>query len=157
MYQELRSIAEDAKEHGLAVVVWAYPRGSSISKAGETAVDVVAYAAQIAAQARRQYNQGQTSHGKYRAARGEEGLRRGQDSAGNIGRSDSPRGSGRFDGRRIVIFSGGAKESDEQLLTTVRGSTRAAASARLSAATHSSAPSRTRLSLLGQVIDIYKS
>ena len=50
MYQELRRIAEDAKEHGLAVVVWAYPRGSSISKAGETAIDVVAYAAQIAAQ-----------------------------------------------------------------------------------------------------------
>jgi class I fructose-bisphosphate aldolase len=30
--------------------VWSYPRGSGISKEGETAVDVSAYAAQIAAQ-----------------------------------------------------------------------------------------------------------
>src|SRR5205085_11816464 len=50
MYQELREIAEEAKAVGLAVVVWSYPRGSSLSKEGETAVDVVAYGAQIAAQ-----------------------------------------------------------------------------------------------------------
>ena len=50
MYQQLREIAEEAKQCGLAVVVWSYPRGSGLSKAGETAVDVVAYASQIAAQ-----------------------------------------------------------------------------------------------------------
>ena len=50
MYEQLREIAEEAKAHGLAVVVWSYPRGSGISKEGETAIDVVAYAAQIAAQ-----------------------------------------------------------------------------------------------------------
>src|SRR5271154_2057732 len=50
MYQNLRELAEDAKAHGLPVVVWSYPRGSSISKDGETGIDVVAYAAQIAAQ-----------------------------------------------------------------------------------------------------------
>ncbi|MDH5588381.1 MAG: class I fructose-bisphosphate aldolase, partial [Nitrospirota bacterium] len=50
MYQHLREIAEEAKSYGLAVVVWSYPRGSGLSKEGETAIDVVAYAAQIAAQ-----------------------------------------------------------------------------------------------------------
>jgi class I fructose-bisphosphate aldolase len=50
MYRELRAIAEEAKAHGLAVVVWSYPRGSGLSKAGETAIDVTAYAAHIAAQ-----------------------------------------------------------------------------------------------------------
>src|SRR5579875_787525 len=50
MYEELRAIAEEAKSVGLAVVVWSYPRGSGLSKEGETALDVVAYAAQIAAQ-----------------------------------------------------------------------------------------------------------
>src|SRR5262245_21097311 len=50
MYEQIRALAEEAKAVGLAVVVWSYPRGSSISKAGETAIDVVAYAAQIAAQ-----------------------------------------------------------------------------------------------------------
>ena len=50
MYQEIRAIAEEAKDNGLAVVIWSYPRGSGLSKQGETAIDVVAYAAQIAAQ-----------------------------------------------------------------------------------------------------------
>ena len=50
MYEQLREIAEEAKAHGLAAVVWSYPRGAGISKEGETAIDVVAYAAQIAAQ-----------------------------------------------------------------------------------------------------------
>ncbi|MGH7865252.1 MAG: class I fructose-bisphosphate aldolase, partial [Candidatus Binataceae bacterium] len=50
MYEQLREIACEAKEYGLAVVVWSYPRGSGLSKQGETAIDVVAYAAQIACQ-----------------------------------------------------------------------------------------------------------
>src|SRR4029079_4399435 len=50
MYEDLREITLEAKRKGLCVVVWSYPRGSAISKAGETAVDVVAYGAQIAAQ-----------------------------------------------------------------------------------------------------------
>ena len=50
MFEELRDLTEEAKRKGLAVVVWSYPRGAGISKEGETAIDVVAYAAQIAAQ-----------------------------------------------------------------------------------------------------------
>ncbi|TMA82040.1 MAG: class I fructose-bisphosphate aldolase, partial [Deltaproteobacteria bacterium] len=50
MYQQLRDLTLEAKRKGLAVVVWSYPRGSVLSKEGETAIDVVAYAAQIAAQ-----------------------------------------------------------------------------------------------------------
>ena len=50
MYEKLQALAEEAKRHGLVVVVWSYPRGSDLSKEGETALDVSAYAAQIAAQ-----------------------------------------------------------------------------------------------------------
>jgi class I fructose-bisphosphate aldolase len=48
-FEELRELAEEAKSVGLAVVVWSYPRGGTLSKAGETAVDICAYAAQMAA------------------------------------------------------------------------------------------------------------
>ena len=47
MYQHLREIAQEAKSHGLAVVVWSYPRGAGLSKEGETGIDVVAYAADL--------------------------------------------------------------------------------------------------------------
>src|SRR5215471_18990695 len=50
MYQDIRDLTREAKSKGLAVVVWSYPRGSVLSKEGETAIDVVAYAAQIACQ-----------------------------------------------------------------------------------------------------------
>src|SRR5947208_3393592 len=50
MYGQLRGLAEEAKRAGLAVVVWSYPRGSGLTKEGETALDVTAYAAHIAGQ-----------------------------------------------------------------------------------------------------------
>ena len=49
MMEELRELAFEAKEVGLAVVVWSYPRGGNLTKKGETAVDVCAYAAHMAA------------------------------------------------------------------------------------------------------------
>ena len=49
MMDELRELAFEAKEVGLAVVVWSYPRGGKLTKKGETAVDVCSYAAHMAA------------------------------------------------------------------------------------------------------------
>jgi len=47
--EELKDLAEEAKDAGLAVVVWSYPRGPMLDKAAETAVDICAYAAHMAA------------------------------------------------------------------------------------------------------------
>src|SRR3546814_12676500 len=49
MMEEFRELAEEAKTVGLAVVLWSYPRGGKLSKEGETAIDVTAYAAHLAA------------------------------------------------------------------------------------------------------------
>ena len=49
MMEELKGVALEAKSLGLAVVVWSYPRGGNLSKEGETAMDICAYAAHIAA------------------------------------------------------------------------------------------------------------
>jgi len=49
MYEDLKELIAEGKANGLPTVLWAYPRGS-VSKDGETAVDVCAYAAQISAQ-----------------------------------------------------------------------------------------------------------
>jgi fructose-bisphosphate aldolase, class I len=48
MMEQIRELAEEAKEVGLAVVIWSYPRGGTISKQGETAIDICAYAAHMA-------------------------------------------------------------------------------------------------------------
>ncbi|MEE2995633.1 MAG: class I fructose-bisphosphate aldolase [Pseudomonadota bacterium] len=49
LIEEIRELAEEAKSVGLAVVVWSYPRGGIMDKEGETALDVCAYAAHMAA------------------------------------------------------------------------------------------------------------
>jgi class I fructose-bisphosphate aldolase len=49
-YEQLKDLVREARRVGLLVVVWAYPRGSGLSKEGETALDVVAYGAHIAAE-----------------------------------------------------------------------------------------------------------
>lgn len=48
LIEEIRELSEEAKSVGLAVVVWSYPRGGMVTREGETAMDVCAYAAHLA-------------------------------------------------------------------------------------------------------------
>ena len=116
MFEQLRALAEEAKRCGLVVVVWSYPRGSGLSKEGETAIDVIAYAAQIAAQLGAHIIKVKipTDHIEQDAARkvyedekipiatAAERVRHVLQSA--------------FAGRRILIFSGGAATFDDDKL-----------------------------------------
>lgn len=120
MYEQLRGLALQAKAAGLAVVVWSYPRGAHLSKAGETAMDVCAYAAQIACQLGADIVKIKlpTSHLEQEAARKVYEKERIPietlpDRVRHVIQSA-------FNGRRIVIFSGGGKISDEELLAQIR-------------------------------------
>jgi fructose-bisphosphate aldolase, class I len=120
MYEQLRAIAEEAKDHGLAVVVWSYPRGSSLSKEGETAIDVVAYAAQIAAQLGAHIIKVKlpTAHLEQAAAKkvyesSDIPIKTLPERVKHVVQSA-------FDGRRIVIFSGGAKSEDKNVFEEAR-------------------------------------
>ncbi len=115
MYQHLREIAEEAKSHGLAVVVWSYPRGSGLSKEGETAMDVVAYAAQIAAQLGAHIIKVKvpSAHLEQTAAKKVYEAEKIQISTPAERIRHVVQSA--FDGRRIVIFSGGAKGEDQKL------------------------------------------
>ena len=121
MYGDLRSISEEAKAAGLAVVVWSYPRGSGLSKDGETAIDVCAYAAQIAAQLGAHVIKVKppTAFIEQDAARKvyeSEGIKIDTlaDRVSHVIQSA-------FDGRRIVIFSGGAAKGEEEVLEEIKG------------------------------------
>jgi class I fructose-bisphosphate aldolase len=49
MIEEIRELSEEAKSVGIATVIWSYPRGGTLTKDGELALDVGAYAAHMAA------------------------------------------------------------------------------------------------------------
>lgn len=120
LYEQFRAIAEEAKAAGLLVVLWSYPRGGGLSKEGETAIDVIAYAAQLAAQfgAHLIKVKPPTAHIELDAARKVyekhaipvDAL---SDRIAHVVQSA-------FNGKRIVIFSGGAAKGDEAVFDEIR-------------------------------------
>ena len=120
MYAELRALAEEAKAHGLVVVVWSYPRGSGLSKEGETAVDVTAYAAHIAAQLGAHVIKVKlpTAHLEQAAAR--KVYEKEHVPLGSLAERVRHVVQASFAGRRIVIFSGGAADTDQAVFDQVR-------------------------------------
>jgi class I fructose-bisphosphate aldolase len=107
MYEQLRAIAEDAKDCGLAVVVWSYPRGSVLSKEGETAIDVVAYAAQIAAQLGAHVIKVKLPTAHLEQAAAKKVYESAKIPITTLAERVKHVVQSSFDGRRIVIFSGG--------------------------------------------------
>ena len=115
-YEQLRELVRAAKASGLAVVVWSYSRGSELSKEGETALDVAAYAAHIAAElgahiikvklpsVHLELDEAKKVYEMYHIPR-DTLARRVRHVVQSV-----------FNGRRIVIFSGGATKDEEAIL-----------------------------------------
>ncbi len=120
MYQELRELTLEAKSAGLATVVWSYPRGSSLSKDGETSVDVVAYAAQIAAQLGADIIKVKLPSAKVELAEAQKVYQKYEIPISTLAERVHHVVQSSFDGRRIVIFSGGATTGDEEFFTEAR-------------------------------------
>lgn len=120
MYEHLAELTEAAKEAGLAVVVWSYPRGEALSKDGETAIDVVAYAAQIACQlgAHVVKVKPPTAHLEQGAAK--KVYEAEKIAIGTLAERVRHVVDAAFAGRRITIFSGGEAKGEEAVLDEVR-------------------------------------
>ncbi len=118
--QDLRELIEEGKAHSLPTVVWAYPRGSGISKEGEQAVDVIAYGAQISAQMgahiikvkppKEHLEQAEAKkvYEKFNVP-----IKTLADRVRNVVQSS-------FNGKRVVIFSGGEAKDTPTLLEEIK-------------------------------------
>ena len=120
MYEQIQAISEEAKAAGLVVVVWSYPRGEDLSKAGETAIDVACYAAQIACQLGAHIVKVKlpSDHIEQDAARKVYE----KENIPIATQADRVRHviQSAFDGRRIVIFSGGATKGADAVYEDAR-------------------------------------
>ncbi len=120
MYEEIRALGEEAKRKGLAVVVWSYPRGSGLSKEGETAIDIVAYAAQIACQLGAHVVKVKlpTSHIEQAAAK--KVYEKERVPIATLAERVRHVVQSAFNGRRILIFSGGEAKDTASIFDEVR-------------------------------------
>jgi class I fructose-bisphosphate aldolase len=155
MYGQIRELTEEAKRKGLAVVVWSYPRGSGISKEGETAMDVCAYAAQIACQlgAHIVKVKPPTAHLEQPAAKKVyESEKIKIDTLADRVRHVV---QSAFGGRRIVIFSGGEAKGNDAVFEEIRGIRDGGGFGSIIGRNSFQRPKRDALEFLGTVMDIY--
>jgi len=155
MYEQLRAISEEARDHGLAVVVWSYPRGSGLSKDGETAIDVVAYAAQIAAQLGAHIIKVKlpTEHLEQEAAKKVYLAER----VPVTGLAERVRHvmQSTFDGKRIVVFSGGGKKGEESIYDEARAIRDGGGNGSIIGRNSFQRPKADAIKFLQRVMDIY--
>lgn len=155
MYENLQFLAEQAKAAGLIVVVWSYPRGTGISKEGQTAIDVCAYAAHLACQM-----------GAHVVKVKLPGDHLEQEAAAKIYEElEIPRDTiadrvrhvvqAAFDGKRVVIFSGGSKSGDEAVFEQIRGIRDGGGFGSIIGRNTFQRTWDTSLEFIGTVIDIY--
>jgi len=156
MFSDIAEIAREAKSNGLAVVIWSYPRGGALSKAGETAVDICAYAAHMAALLGAHIIKVKppTEHLELEAAK----------KVYEAQKIDISTLAARvrhvvqacFNGKRIVVFSGGEAKDLEGVLNEVRGIRDGGANGSIIGRNSFQRPKEDALKLLDAVIQIYQ-
>ena len=155
-YEQLRELIAEARAAGLVVVVWSYPRGGGLSKDGETALDVTAYAAHIAAQLG-----AHIIKVKLPTAYLEQEEARKTYEENYIPRDTLTERvrhviQSTFNGRRIVIFSGGAKADDTAIFDEVRAIRAGGGFGSIIGRNSFQRDRAAALSLLDQMIRIYQ-
>ena len=121
MFEDLAELTREAKANGLAVVVWSYPRGEGLSKEGETAVDIAGYAAQIAAQMGSNIIKVKPPTAHVEQGEAKKVFEAEKIPTATLAERVRHVVQSAFNGRRVVIFSGGAKGADEKIFEECRG------------------------------------
>lgn len=120
MYEDLRQLILEAKDAGLPSVVWAYPRGAGLSKEGEQAIDVTAYAAQISAQLGAHVIKVKPPKDHIEQAEAKKVFEKYGIPTKTLADRVRHVVQSAFNGKRIVIFSGGEAKDTPALLDEVR-------------------------------------
>ncbi|MBS1110680.1 MAG: Fructose-bisphosphate aldolase [Anaeromyxobacteraceae bacterium] len=154
-YEDLRALTEEAKRKGLAVVVWSYPRGAGISKDGETAVDIAGYAAQIAAQLGAHVIKVKPPKDLVEGAEAKKVFEKYAIPTKTLADRVRHVVQSAFNGKRIVIFSGGEAKGTEEVLAEIRGLKEGGSFGSIMGRNAFQRPRAEALKLLDEVMKIY--
>ncbi|MBL8920697.1 MAG: class I fructose-bisphosphate aldolase [Myxococcaceae bacterium] len=155
-YQDLRDLIAEAKDAGLPTVLWAYPRGN-MSKDGETAVDVVAYAAQISAQLGAHVIKVKPPKDFVEQAEAKKVFEKYAIPTKTMADRIRHVMQSAFNGKRIVIFSGGETKDTPALLEEIRGIREGGGMGAIMGRNAFQRPRAESLQLLKDVMSIYKA
>ena len=156
MFEEISNIAEEAKANGLAVVIWSYPRGGDLSKIGETAMDICAYATHIAAMLGAhiiKVKPPTQALENLEAIKVYEKLKIPMNTLEERVRHVIKTA---FDGRRIVVFSGGNAKGEEEIYNEIRQIYKGGANGSIIGRNTFQRPREEALKMLENIIKIYE-
>lgn len=156
MFEEIAELRKEAAAKGVATVIWSYPRGEALDSNGETAIDIAAYAAQIAALLGAHIIKIKlsTDHLSLPAAKKtyeEQGI----DIATQAARVKHCMDAS-FAGRRIVVFSGGAKKGADSVYDDARAIRDGGGNGSIIGRNSFQRSREDALDMLGKLVDIYK-
>ena len=155
MYEEIRELVAEARSVGLPTVIWSYPRGSGISKQGETAIDVVAYAAQIACQLGAHVVKVKPPSAHIEQAEAKKVYDAQKIPVSTLTERVRHVVQSSLGGRRIVIFSGGAAKGDAEVLAEVKELAAGGAFGSIMGRNAFQRPRNDAIKLLHQVMDTF--
>jgi class I fructose-bisphosphate aldolase len=156
-YQDLREITLEAKRKGLAVVVWSYPRGAGLSKPGETAIDVCCYAATIAAQLGAHLIKVKPPTAHIEQEEAKKVYEKYQIPIGTLAERVRHVVQATFNGKRIVIFSGGEAKGTDAVLADIKQLAAGGSFGSIMGRNAFQRPRADALKLLADVMAIYKN
>ncbi|MGY6409406.1 MAG: class I fructose-bisphosphate aldolase [Alkalilacustris sp.] len=156
MFEEISAMREEAAAKGIPTVIWSYPRGEAISKDGETAIDIAAYAAQIAALLgahiiKIKLSTDHLELGEAKKVYEAQGI----DIATQTARVKHCMQAA-FNGRRIVVFSGGAKKGEDSVYDDARAIRDGGGNGSIIGRNTFQRPREDALEMLSKLVDIYK-
>jgi class I fructose-bisphosphate aldolase len=157
MYEDLRKLILEAKDNGLPTVLWAYPRGAGLSKEGEQAVDVTAYAAQISAQLGAHVIKIKPPKDHIEQAEAKKGFEKYNIPTKTLADRVRHCVQSAFAGKRIVIFSGGEAKDTPAVLEEVKGLAEGGAFGSIMGRNAFQRPKAEAVKLLQDVMGIFKN
>jgi len=156
MFEEIVEMRREAASKGIATVIWSYSRGEGITKDGETAIDVAAYAAQVAALMGAHIIKIKLSTDhlmlpEAKAVYEEQKIDISTQAARVKHCMDSSLG-----GRRIVIFSGGAKKAADSVYDDARAIRDGGGNGSIIGRNSFQRDKADALAMLAKLVDIYR-
>lgn len=155
MYEEIARATQEAKKAGLVVVMWSYPRGEQLSKEGETAIDVIAYAAQIACQLGAHIVKVKPPTKHIEQAEAKKVYEEQKIKIDTLADQVNHVVQSCFNGRRIVIFSGGPAKGLDAVLDEVKGIAAGGANGSIMGRNAFQRPKNEAIELIHKVQDIF--
>jgi class I fructose-bisphosphate aldolase len=156
MMEEIRELAEEAKSVGLAVVMWSYPRGGKLDKAGETAIDICAYACHMAALLGAHIIKVKPPTDVIWQPEAKAVYEKQKIDVSSMDKRIKHVMQAAFNGRRIVVFSGGEAKDTEGLYKEVRSLRDGGANGSIIGRNTFQRPREEALKLLDTIIQIYQ-